>query len=162
MRFVIFLTNEYWIGLAPQLPASVLFALSGTVELFTCRLPPARPRRRRRRRSVCHSDISLLICNMTDPHVSRPLTLRANHQGDGYSKIDQVQKCFCKVWRSIENVRVDWGDHFWPCLGDSRTHFQDWQKYSACIQQLARRKPSISAWLIVCHMYTHHVPQKVH
>ena len=54
-------------------------------------------------------------------------------------------KCFCKVWRSIENVRVDWGDHFWRYLGDSRTPVQDRQNYSVCVQQLARKKLSISA-----------------
>ena len=68
-----------------------------------------------------------------------------SHQADGHSKIDQVQKCFCKVWRSIENFRVDWGDHFWRYLGDSRTPVQDRQNYSSCVQQLARRKLSISA-----------------
>ena len=70
---------------------------------------------------------------------------RMSHQADGYSKIDQVQKCFCKVWRSIENVRVDWGDHFWRYLGDSRTYVQDRQNYSVYVQQLARRMLSISA-----------------
>jgi len=70
---------------------------------------------------------------------------RMSHQADGHSKIDQVQKCFCKVWRSIENVRVDWGDHFWRYLGDSPTTVQDRQNYSVCVQQLARRKLSILA-----------------
>jgi len=72
---------------------------------------------------------------------------RMSHQADGHSKIDQVQKCFCKVWRSIENVRVLTEMTTFDSVGDSRTHVQDRQKYSACgcVQQLARTKPSISA-----------------
>ena len=49
----------------------------------------------------------------------------------------------CKVRCSIENVTVDWGDHFWWRLGDPHTDYQGRQKYSDCVQQLAHRKLSI-------------------